>query len=179
MKQHITQLALSILFSSAVASCGNNALNRDQVTTIPSGTATGMLFSGRYPIERIVTSCSGKCSAKYSGAIISVCDVGMRFTETITVEQTDGKVNVRSTSVPPLYTGGIYADGSFEIGGYATQYGGIITATARASGTIVNGRLSAAAQSRITGQHDGESVDCTGAIEIRSTGSKLSGSDDD
>jgi hypothetical protein len=138
-----------------VAACGGSSdLDRDAVTNIPPGDATGTAMTGAYRMETITTDCDGECSTNIGGAIYSACDVGTRLEDTVMVTQTDGalRIDVEDSDYVSRMEGGLDASGAYDVGGVKTQLGGQITITARTQGTITGPALTGIARLRVTGQ---------------------------
>jgi len=159
-------IILGALFAAACGSSGD--LSRDDVQNIPDGDATGSALSGTYDIEVRVTDCSGSCGPFSVGIFSSsVCDVGDTDSQRVEVSQTDGRLSIDTDDLPSRFEGGAFADGSFDVGGYATQFGGELEITARTLGQIHDdGTLSATIRSRTWGEVEGQSADCVGVREV-------------
>ncbi|MFK7989838.1 MAG: hypothetical protein AB8I08_27715 [Sandaracinaceae bacterium] len=100
----------------------------------------------------------------------SVCDVGDTESMQATVTQTDGHLRIVTDELPSLLEGGADADGSFDVGGYATQFGGGLEITARSVGSIgPDGTLRAMIDSRSWGQVEDQGADCYGVREAIGT----------
>lgn len=136
------------------------------VTDLPPGNGAGTSASGQYVRELVVTSCAGDCEigGDEDGDAFSICDVGLEFTEFAQVEQSDGILDfdVDNNEYISRLAGGINSDGSFEIGGYITQGGGAIEATAREVGTISAWRLTGAGRRQIRSP----SMDCVMGVDF-------------
>ena len=149
-----------------LAGCGGDALSSDVVTHLPDGDGMGTASSGTYAVELYTSGCAGKCT--YSSA--SVCDIGQRRSGTLVVTQTGGHLRVEpqeSDLVLSRLDGGIWKDGHFDVGGLATQLGGGVVITARASGAIDAARqLTGQAQARADGDVSGEHLDCTATFQL-------------
>ncbi len=159
------------LVALVLAGCGGDSfLDRDTVTDLPSGTATGSSFTGEYDIEIYTSDCSGKCPLiDYDWFTYTVCDVGMKDDDEVSLSQTDGRLQVDSDGGLPVtrLIGGIDADGWFDAGGWATQAGGEVEITARVQGTIgSDGAIIATANLRADGTAEGETIACRGEFEI-------------
>jgi hypothetical protein len=156
------------LLSLSLAACGGGGgdLEPSVVTSIPPGDATGSALTGEYAVRRVTRSCSGRCAITVSGFLVSACEVGEVSSERLDVVQRDGALEIEASETPSLYEGRIDADGSFDIGGYATESGGQVHITARAEGVISGAAITGTARSRTWGSYDGESIDCRGAYEL-------------
>ena len=138
-----------------VAACGGSTdLDKDAVTTIPPGDATGTASSGSYRVESITTDCSGECSTSTGDVIYSACDIGTRLEDDMTITQTDGalRIDVEDSDYVSRMEGGLDASGAFEVGGVRTQLGGQVTITARTQGTIAGAALTGVARLRVSGR---------------------------
>jgi hypothetical protein len=156
----------------AGAGCGssNGDLSQGAVTTIPAGDATGATDTGLYGIQVLTQACAGDCSYTVSGALVSVCDVGTKRSSTLTLTQTDGRLQVDDDD-PALYVsrllGGVYKDGHFDVGGFATQQAGAVEITARVTGTIsAAGQLMGTARAAGQGTVSNDSISCMATFEI-------------
>jgi hypothetical protein len=163
-----------------LAGCGGDAfLDKDTVTDLPSGTASGSSFSGEYDIEIYTSDCSGSCPLlDYDWFTYTICDVGMKDDDEVELAQTDGRLQVDSDGGLPVtrLTGGIDADGWFDAGGWATQEGGDVEIVARVQGTIAaDGSIDATAHLRADGKARGETIACRGVFEITGTRSGRAG----
>ena len=146
---------------------GPDPLDPDEVTSIPAGTASGDDFAGEYDVEIYTEGCEGECGPiTMSFWTVSFCDVGDRDSEWLEVRQSDGELEVELSDDISYYTGGVDADGSMEIGGYATEYGGDVELVARVEGRFEGDELVATAQSRIWGTVEDVELDCYGSYRI-------------
>jgi hypothetical protein len=155
--------------AAVIAGCGDGDLSRQAVTSIPDGNAEGTAHSGSYQVDLYTSSCAGACALRVFDITFSLCSIGQRAEETIAVSQSDGHLRVDGDS--NLYVsrleGGIDQDGSFEVGGYATQAGGAVEITARVRGSILPaGALVGQALAHGIGSYEGQSIDCHGTYEI-------------
>lgn len=164
---------LSVLFLTpllTLAACNDHHGGDpiDEAMSVPPGDAMGSDRSGEYSVEIYTARCEGSCGAKEAGFVISFCDVGERDQESFTATQEDGELRIDGDdgNYVSRYTGGIDADGSFEVGGYATSLGGAIEATAFVQGTF-DGKsgFQAVADIHIWGSYDDETVDCFATYE--------------
>jgi hypothetical protein len=174
--RHALFLASLLALTTIAPSCGGaDALSPSAVQNVPPGNATGSALSGSWDIRRVTTSCSGVCAATVSGFRVSVCDVGTTDDGSATLTQTDGRLDLDVSDTPSTYRGGVDADGSFELGGYATQDGGSLVITARVDGTfrqptaLTGATLTATASSRTRGTYSGQTLNCTGAYDVTGT----------
>lgn len=159
-------LIMGALFAAACGAPGD--LSPDAVQNIPDGDATGSALSGTYDIEIRVTECSGSCGPFSVGIFsASVCDVGDTESGRVEVTQADGRLVIDTDELPSRFEGGAYADGSFDVGGYATQFGGELQITARSLGQIhADGTLESTIRSRSWGEVEGNDADCVGVREV-------------
>lgn len=123
-------------------------LDREVVTSIPAGDASGNAFSGGYQMSATVVSCAGACGPiEVGGTRYMVCERDLESVEWVSVTQEDGVLRVNLDDdghiginvdgyVPILLRGGINADGSWDIGGYDTKFADALESTARARGTV-------------------------------------------
>jgi hypothetical protein len=166
-------MALAFSWACALAvGCGSSSsdLSRGSVTSIPAGDATGTTASGSYHLDVLTQACAGDCSYTVGGSRSSVCDVGVRQSATITVTQADGRLQVDAED-QTLYVsrliGGVYRDGRFEVGGYATQGAGAVEILERVTGTVsAQGQLTATAEVAGHGAVGSDSISCTGTFAI-------------
>lgn len=167
--------ALAAMFLSTMAACGGGSdLDRDAVTNIPPGDATGSAASGSYSFDLYISKCSGTCPLITVGlSTLSTCDVGFRDTADVTLTQSDGRIQIDSQDLlVTRMTGGLDADGSFDVGGYGTQLSGAIDITTRAHGVLAqDGSVTAQNRTRAQGNVNGTKVDCTATYDV--TGHKL------
>jgi hypothetical protein len=161
---------LASLIASAIAACGGGAddLDPDVVTTLPPGDATGSAATGTYAMESITTGCSGTCAIEVDGFTYSACDIGTRLDELAEVVQADGAltIDIDDSDYVSRLSGGLFADGSFDVGGLRTQQGGQVTITARSAGTLVGAAMTGTARLHVTGM----GLDCR--IEAEVTGAR-------
>lgn len=167
-----------------LAACGGGGgdggyLSKDTVTDLPAGDATGSDFSGEYDVELYTSDCSGKCPViDYGWFTWSICDVGDKDDDVVTIQQTDGRLQVDSDGGLEVtrLIGGINSDGSFDVGGYSTEDSGNVQITARAEGDLSGATITATAKAAAHGTtSDGTRIDCTATYEI--TGSLLGDND--
>lgn len=161
-----------LILSSALllAACGSDDLSRDAVQTIPDADGVGSALSGTYELEIRTVECRGSCGPFSVGIFsASVCDVGDVDTDRVEVVQTDGHLRIETGELPSLFEGGAYADGSFDVGGYATQSGGALEITARSIGQLRDDELTATVESRTWGNVEGQGADCYGLREVSGT----------
>jgi len=171
-------MGLIALMATGCGGDGGGYLAKKTVTGLPAGDATGSDFSGEYDVELYTSDCSGACpTIDYGLFTWSICDVGDKDSDYVTVLQTDGRLQVDSDGglVVTRLSGGINADGSFDVGGWSTEAGGDVTITARAAGTISDAGISATAKARAVGKAEGEFINCTATYEI--TGTELGDND--
>lgn len=158
-----------LLFALALLApaCGSDGLERSDVEDLAPGDATGSDASGVYELELFARDCLGSCLVRAGVITASLCDAGELATEIVEVTQTDGRLVMDSAGlVVERITGGIDADGSFEVGGFGTQYGGSVAVAVYSSGTLEGDRFTGTAQSRGSGSVEGNSIDCTAIYEI-------------
>jgi hypothetical protein len=146
-----------------------SGLTQSNVSNLPPGDAQGSAFAGNYVLAIYTTSCTGVCPLVDG---LSSCDVGHESQEVPTVSQTNGRLELDDLNLyVPRLVGGIDADGSFDIGGFATQLGGVIAIANRATGTVTSPDILAAAMSatseeHITGTTMGITLDCVATYSV-------------
>lgn len=154
-----------------LSGCGSGGLTQDDVTNLPDGNATGTAYTGTYQLELITKSCSGKCYIEYQNLPVSFCDVSDKESANITVTQSEGHVQVEADEGDlqvTLLEGGINTDGSFTVGGYATQYGGQLKVASKATGTITtDGNFQGEAETHLWGSGEGQSLNCTAQFTLQ------------
>lgn len=173
-------LTLTLAGALGLSGCGSTeddgtGLQQDDVTNIPEGDATGDAATGLYTITLRTTACEGQCSATVLGFPASVCDVGELQMETVMITQQEGSLESEWADPVSLLRGGIDTDGRFDIGGYATQFGGEFEISMRATGQIDGADLTGEARSWSVGPVEEEDVDCYGEYEIE--GLRIGGGD--
>ena len=150
-----------------VAGCAGGGLQRSDVEDLPAGDAVGTAASGDYGLELYTRSCSGTCLVHSGGFTASLCDVGQIDDTTLTVTQQDGALVMQSDGlVLDRLTGGLDADGTFDVGGWGTQQGGEVEVEVRSSGTLAGDAFTGTAESRGHGHVGGEHVDCTARYDL-------------
>ncbi|MGH1347710.1 MAG: hypothetical protein ACRBN8_39510 [Nannocystales bacterium] len=134
--------------SSEAESAPDEYLSRDVVESIPDGDAAGDTFSGSYQTRATVISCVGDCGPiETGGTSYAVCERDAESVEWITAYQEDGTLRVDLDDdghiginldgyIPVRLEGGIDSDGSWDVGGHGTKFGGELESTARARGTV-------------------------------------------
>lgn len=160
---------LLMMVAVGALGCGSDYLDRDVVTSLPPGDASGSALSGSYSGTVTTTACAGTCMAKYGIFTYTFCEVGDVDKETFQVTQNDGVLEV--TGASHLYVaslrGGVDADGRFDVGGYATESGGQIGIVMRVEGTIDgSGTVDAVAKGKGDGSADGVTVNCSASYRI-------------
>jgi hypothetical protein len=168
------QLTRLFMLSIAVTACGGGSggtLEREDVTDIPPGDAVGSEVSGEYELELYTTDCLGRCPVIEAGIfVVTLCDVGELDSADASVTQADGELVLDSTGlVIDRLTGGIAADGTFEIGGWGTQYGGAVEIVVLSTGTADGESFTGTAESRGRGEVEGELIDCTVMYDVTGT----------
>jgi hypothetical protein len=154
--------ALALLL---LASCGADALDPDVVTHLPDGDGAGTAASGTYAIDLYTSGCQGRCSY---GSGQSVCDIGQRHAGSLVITQSGGHLRIEPEGTELVLTrleSGIWKDGHFDVGGLATQLGGNVVITARASGTL-SATLTGQARARAQGKVGGDELDCTASFDL-------------
>ncbi len=150
--------------------CGGGGLSESEVRDLPAGNASGVALSGDYELDAITVDCSGSCTpVDVFGLVISPCDVGDRNEESATVTQSDGvlRVDVEDSLWASRLEGGIWDDGSFDIGGVKTELGGAARFISRATGFLTSdGRWTGELEIRTVGSFEGQSRDCTATVEV-------------
>jgi hypothetical protein len=158
---------------SALPACdgnGDGSLSPEAVSAIPPGTGRGSSLSGEYRVTRVTTSCEGRCAATVSGFLATVCDVGEIVSGEATFTQTDGTLEAFAPDeIPALYRGGVALDGTYDLGGYATQNGATIEITVRSEGTLTTSSLTGTARSHTWGEIDDATLDCVGRYDVSGT----------
>jgi hypothetical protein len=143
----------------ALAGCGGDglALDRDEVTSIPDGSGTGTAASGHWIGTLTTTSCSGRCLV--SG--FSLCDVGELDDYELDTVQTDGHLLLESDDLAtPSMNGGIDADGSFRVGGYATELGGMVELLSETTGQVTGDTFTGTVIASSEGSYEDEAFAC-------------------
>jgi hypothetical protein len=156
--------------TSGTSNGSGGGLDPQSVTSIPDGNATGTAMSGDYRVEVYTSTCAGQCGPVQSGLFtVSLCDVGDTDNERLEVTETDGHLQVEMTGPVSRHIGGVNADGTFDIGGYATQQGGSLTIVVRTTGTIdrATKKVTAEARHRSFGTINGQAVDCYGEHDVK------------
>ena len=164
-------LTLALACSAVLAACGgDDDLDRDVVTNLPPGSAAGAAASGRYRLQIRTRSCNGSCSVTVIGISWRLCEVDDDDTETVTVLQKDGALEmteIGSSMYVDQMHGGINADGSFDIGGYELQQGSSVGVAIRARGSIApDGTLVADVQGKGNGSYEGQTISCRASYEV-------------
>jgi hypothetical protein len=146
------------------------SLDPTVVSNLPPGNATGSAASGSYRIELATTSCSGQCpSISYFGFKLTLCEIGRKFDEDAKVTQSDGRLEITisgSSFYVRTLKGGISSDGSYDVGGTATQAGGAVAVSARAQGTMNGATVGGEARAHGVGQVEGVAVDCYATFSV-------------
>ena len=151
------------------AACGSDGLSENDVRDLPLGNASGSALSGTYDLQAITVSCSGSCApVEVFGLIISPCDVGARNEEVAVVTQTDGElqVDIEDNLWASRLEGGIWNDGSFDVGGVKTELGGAARFISRATGFLNESGWTGELEVRSVGSFEGQSRDCTAIVEV-------------
>jgi len=163
-------LGLTGLLAAACGGGGDGGyLAKDTVTSLPAGDATGSGFAGVYEVELYTSDCSGRCpTIDYGLFTWSICDVGDKVDDEVQVSQTDGLLQVDSDGslMVTRLSGGIYGDGTFDVGGWSTEEGGDVQIFARAEGALADLDITATAKARAVGRAEGVSINCTATYEI-------------
>ncbi|MGE0784808.1 MAG: hypothetical protein AB7S26_03895 [Sandaracinaceae bacterium] len=155
-------ILLATSLAASLTGCGSNSLTPDAVRSIPDGDGQGAALTGHYDVETRVIECHGSCGPFTVGIFSStICDVGDTDTISVDATQSDGHLRIETDDLPSLFEGGAFTDGSFEVGGYATQLGGDLEIAARSLGSIdAQGHLSATLEARSWGNIEGQHADC-------------------
>ncbi len=164
----------TLLGALALLGCGSDGLSENDVTNIPPGDAVGMEHAGMYELEAVTVACAGSCAPVNAfGLIISPCDVGARNNELAEITQVDGSLQVDLEDVlwASRLEGGVWNDGSFEVGGIKTELGGQIRFIAHSTGVLSGGTWTSDLELRSVGTIDDQSRDCTATVEV--TGTRL------
>ncbi len=172
MLERYMNQALLVALTTVVAACGGpSGLSQDEVSSIPDGDGLGSPLDGLYTVQVRTIECSGSCGPFTVGFFsASVCDVGEVQTEYLTVTQEGGHLRVDTSDTLSRFEGAAYQDGSFDVGGYVTQFGGDLEITARSVGRIdETGRIDATLRSLTWGEVGGDGADCYGVREVTGT----------
>ena len=163
-----TYQVILLSFLPVLGCGGGQDLTADAVRSIPAGDATGASLAGEYAVRVRVVECAGACGPFSVGIFSStVCDVGDVDEVSLLVAQDGGRLAIDTDDLPSRFDGGAFTDGSFDVGGYATQFGGGLEITARSLGVIdASGRLEATVRSRTWGRIGEQSADCYGVREV-------------
>ena len=149
---------------------GGAQLTEAEVTDLPTGDATGAALTGAYQFETVTTDCAGLCEpVSYLGFTLSPCDVGARNDEAVDVTQEDGalQLDVQSSVWASRLSGGVWADGSYDVGGYKTENGGSVRFISQARGTVTDeGVWDGVLTLRTAGSFEGQAVDCTATVDL-------------
>jgi hypothetical protein len=152
------------------SSSASSDLSVGAVTTIPNGTGTGSAASGTYTAQVNIVSCSGACTATFLGAPFAICTAGSAGSATITVVQTGGHLTAVTSSsniIVQSFSGGIDADGSFDVGGVTDSVDGQpLTVTARATGSLAGSAMTATVEAAGTGTVNGSAIDCFETLDV-------------
>lgn len=148
-------------------------LDADVVTSLPEGDAMGDAFSGSYETRSTITSCVGACGPfEVAGIRSMACERDDESVEWVTAYQDDGALRVDLDDdghiginvdgyAPVRLNGGINADGSWEVGGVGSKFGGELEATARARGRVRPGEpLEGTLEVQVLGVVGTTEVDC-------------------
>jgi len=151
----------------------DDELDREVVTSLPEGDAKGDGFSGSYETLMTALSCVGECGPIETGGTTSVvCSPYAESVEWITAYQEDGSLRIDLDDdghiginldgyVPVRLNGGIDADGTWDVGGYGTKFGGSLESTARVRGTMQEGEpLEGTVQVHVFGVVGETEIDC-------------------
>jgi hypothetical protein len=167
----LAMLASPVVVMILVSGCGSGELDRDVVTNLPPGDATGTDHSGEYQLTIRTKSCDGRCPTfQVWGFTVRICSPGNTDTEQVTVTQTDGVLEVTelgSSMYVQSLRGGVNTDGTFDVGGYEIQQGTEVGVAARVQGQIDgSGRIQATARVCGNGSAEGETIACTGTFDV-------------
>ncbi|MEM9074061.1 MAG: hypothetical protein AAGE52_36550 [Myxococcota bacterium] len=157
------------LLSGILLACGGGGLSAGEVEDLPSGNAIGTDLSGTYELDALTVACSGSCAPIDAfGLFVTLCDVGDRNSDVAVVTQTDGvlRVDVEDNLSISRLEGGIFNDGSFEIGGVKTELGGRARFISRATGFLDADGWRGELEVRSVGSAEGQSRDCTAIVEV-------------
>lgn len=160
-------MLVGVLALSACSDGGGHMSGADpgSVTDIPPGDGVGTSASGEWEAETLVVDCQGACPLVAGDA---TCDVGHREGDDIVLTQEGGvlRIDLDETGVPSRLTGGIDADGSFEVAGYGTELSGDVEIVALSEGQIVGDLLEGTLELWGTGAAGGETIDCFVEMEV-------------
>ncbi|HOX45545.1 MAG TPA: hypothetical protein PK668_18245 [Myxococcota bacterium] len=163
-------MAWTVLLTLALAGCGGgDNLGREDVEDLPAGDATGSALSGNYDLEFYTTACKGACPLIDMGLYsLSICDVGNTDDATVSVTQTDGRLLIVGPSLlVPRMEGGLDQDGTFLVGGYATQNSGSVEIVTLGEGAIDGqGQMTGSSETHAWGEVNQTRIDCTALFEI-------------
>ncbi|MCR9161407.1 MAG: hypothetical protein ACE37F_29535 [Nannocystaceae bacterium] len=158
--------------SEAPTEAGDDYLDADVVTSLPEGDGVGNEVSGTYETRATVTSCVGACGPfEAAGTTYLACERDAESVEWVSAYQDDGALRVDLDDdghvginvdgyAPVRMHGGVDIDGSWEVGGHDTKFGGDIEATARARGRIRAGVLEGTLEVQVSGVVGGTELDC-------------------
>jgi hypothetical protein len=166
----IRNVVLVALISAPACKDDDASSDKQTVTEIPPGDATGDAWSGRYDGEAYTAECQGACGpVEYGGWPTPLCEVGYRFDLGSDVTQEDGALQIDSDDDGYItrFRGGIDRDGTFDVGGYGTEFGGQVEITGRAEGSIEeDGALVATARYHLRGSVQDQTIDCRITYEV-------------
>jgi hypothetical protein len=173
MRAMMLRFTLLASLFALVPACGGGGgdgdLDPEVVTNLPPGDGTGGGATGVFAMESITTSCDGECTIGGGGGDpgFSVCDVGTRLDETADVTQTDGElvIDIPDSQYVSRLEGGIFADNTFEVGGYVTQQGGEVEITSRVTGTVSGANMTGTGRLRVSGL----GASCTIGVDVDGT----------
>ena len=119
----------------------------------------------------VTTRCEGECPLIQGGFFsFSTCDVGQSDDARAEGVQLDGRLSFDATGSGLLVErgeGGLQEDGSFSVGGYATQAAGDVELTSRLDGELSrDGRLNATSRTWGNGMAEEVRIDCVGTYEV-------------
>lgn len=142
-------------------------LTQAEVTSVPAGDATGTAWSASYEAEVRTRSCSGTCGTGAASLVpVSFCDVGDLDHELFDFEQDDGLLEMEVSDPISYYRGGVDADGTLLLGGYATELGGAVELLALVEGRFEGDALAATATATMRGTVNDVAIDCVGTYDV-------------
>jgi len=142
-------------------------LTQQEVTEVPPGDAQGEAWTSSYDAEVRTLTCTGTCGTGASSMLpASFCDVGDLDYEVFYFAQDDGLLEMEVSDPISYYRGGVDADGTLVMGGYATDLGGAVELLALVEGRFTGELLEGSATASILGTVDGQPIDCVGTYSV-------------
>jgi hypothetical protein len=155
----------------ALVGCGSGdggALSREEVEGLPPGDAIGEAGNGEFEIQLVTTACRARCPEIDAGGFtISTCDLNEVDDATLTITQRDGELVIDASGlIVDRLEGGIFADGSFVVGAFATQQSGEVTIAIRSEGTLSGDIIEGTAEGHASGKVAGTIINCSTSYEL-------------